>query len=186
MMKIAITRTDGGVSIISLAPGADVVVEVDKWKESSPGQYVSHQEFGQPLPDKALRNAWSLSGSSIACDRNVVISLKAAEIKAERDRRKGLGVAAAGKWFHSDDGSRIQQLGLVMMGAGVPSGLEWKTLDGSFVTMTPTLAMQIFAATAASDQGLFACAESHRAAMSVSADPSSYDHLTGWPLAYGE
>uniref|UniRef100_UPI002FC852FA hypothetical protein n=1 Tax=Devosia sp. TaxID=1871048 RepID=UPI002FC852FA len=38
------------------------------------------------------------------------------QIKAERDRRKALGVLAAGNWYHSDADSRIQQLGLVLMG----------------------------------------------------------------------
>lgn len=105
-------------------------------------------------------------------------------IKAERDRRKSLGVAAGGKRFHSDDASRIQQLALVMMGAGIPAGLMWKTLDGSFVAMTQALAGQIFANTAAQDAAVFAAAESHRAAINALSDPvgiAAYDHLTGWP-----
>lgn len=109
-----------------------------------------------------------------------------AGIKAERDRRKAGGVKVGAKWFHSDDGSRIQQMGLVMMGASIPTGLQWKTMDGSFITMTQALAGNVFAATAASDQAVFAAAETHRVAMEASADPASYDYSGGWPKIYGE
>lgn len=107
-------------------------------------------------------------------------------IKAERDRRKAGGVKVGAKWFHSDDASRIQQMGLVMMGASIPAGLQWKTMDGSFITMTQALAGTVFAAAAASDQAIFAVAETHRVAMEASADPASYDYSGGWPKVYGE
>jgi len=105
------------------------------------------------------------------------------EIKAERDRRKAAGVHVAGKAFHSDADSRIQQLGLVMLGASIPAGLQWKTLDGTFVTMTQQLAQQVFAATAASDQAIFAAAEAHRIAMLAASDPAAYDFSGDWPEA---
>ena len=107
-------------------------------------------------------------------------------IKAERDRRKAGGVKVGAKWFHSDDGSRIQQMGLVMMGAAIPANLQWKTMDGTFITMTQTLASQVFQAVAASDQAVFTAAETHRATMEASTDPASYDYSTGWPKIYGE
>ena len=108
------------------------------------------------------------------------------KIKAERDRRKAGGVKVGAKWFHSDDGSRIQQMGLAMMGASLPAGLQWNTMDGSFITMTQTLASQVVQAVAASDHAVFAAAEAHRVAMEASADPASYDYSGGWPKIYGE
>jgi len=108
------------------------------------------------------------------------------DIKNERDRRKAGGVKVGAKWFHSDDGSRIQQIGLVMMGAGIPADLQWKTMDGSFIAMNQTVAGAVFAAAAANDQAVFAVAEGHRVAMEASADPASYDYSTGWPKIYGE
>lgn len=106
-------------------------------------------------------------------------------IKAERDRRKYLGIKVGSHWFHSDDPSRIQQLALVMMGAGIPPGLQWKTLTPTpppaFVAMTQALAQQIFQATALSDQSIFAAAESHRIAMEASDRPDLYDFSSGWP-----
>lgn len=108
-------------------------------------------------------------------------------IKAERDHRTENGGYKVGtKWFHSDQKSRSQQLGLVLLGASIPANLQWKTMDGSFVTMTQQLAGQVLAAAAASDQAIFAAAEVHKAAMEASADPAAYDFSTGWPKVFGE
>lgn len=107
-------------------------------------------------------------------------------IQAERDRRKAGGVKVGDNWFHSDDTSRIQQLGLVMMGANMPNNIMWKTMSGSFVQMTPTLAGQIFQSIAASDMTIFSTAEQKRAEMMASAVPENYNYLIGWPLIYGE
>lgn len=108
-------------------------------------------------------------------------------IKAERDRRKVLGVKVGANWFHSDDSSRIQQLALMMMGAGIPPGLQWKTLTTTpppvFVTMTQALATGIFQATAASDAAVFQACEVHRVAMEASATPEAYDFSGGWPAS---
>lgn len=111
-------------------------------------------------------------------------------IKAERDRRKFLGVKVGQHWFHSDDSSRIQQLALVMMGASLPTGLQWKVLTLTpppvFVTMTPALAQAIFQATAANDAAIFAAAETHRLAMESSASPAAYNFSGGWPVSIEE
>lgn len=108
-------------------------------------------------------------------------------IKAERDRRKYLGVKVGAHWFHSDDASRIQQMSLMLMGQSMPAGILWKTLTSApppvFVTMTPSLALAIFNATAASDMAVFAAAEAHRVAMEASADPGAYDFTGGWPVS---
>lgn len=108
------------------------------------------------------------------------------KIKSERDRRKAGGVHVGSKWFHSDDASRIQQIGLVMFGANIPANLMWKTMDGSFVLMTQTLAMQIFQTTAYSDQAIFTIAEQHKQSIMQSNEPLTYNYLAGWPLTYGE
>jgi len=108
-------------------------------------------------------------------------------IKTERDRRKSeCGYKAGNYWFHSDDTSRIQQIGLVMLGANLPNNIMWKTMSGAFVLMTPTLAGQIFQAAMISDTTIFGIAEQKRAAMLVSADPEHFDYLSGWPKGYGE
>ena len=108
-------------------------------------------------------------------------------IKSERDRRAGLGVKVGQHWFHSDQKSRTQQLGLVLLGANIPAGLQWKTLTLTpppvFVPMTQQLAQAIVSATAASDTAIFTAAEAHRVAMEASAAPQDYDFSVGWPTS---
>lgn len=106
------------------------------------------------------------------------------EIRTERERRKNAGYLVAGHRFHSDADSRIQQLGLVMMGQSMPAGIQWRTLDSGFVTMTPSLAAAIFNAAASADMQLFAAAEAHRAAVNELTDLAAinaYDFSGGWP-----
>ena len=133
---------------------------------------------GPAIPDQAT------------LDSDIVVRIKDKMwdlIKDERDRRTQTGGYKVGTdWYHSDTSSRIQQLGLVMMGAGLPPDLYWKTMSGGFVLMTQTLAGQIFQAAAASDMTIFTIAEQKKAAMLASANPENYDHLSGWPLIYGE
>lgn len=123
-------------------------------------------------------------------DRSITDGLVWEQIKVKRDQCKAGGVkvkvGTVNKWFHSDEASRIQQMGLVMMGASIPANLQWKTLDGSFVTMTQAVAQSVFAAAAASDQAIFAVAEGHRAALAACEDPAVYDYSTGWPAIFGE
>lgn len=122
-----------------------------------------------------------------------VVSMVSAEINTHRDtltRNGGYKVVVGGedKWFHSDVFSRSQQIGLFVMGANVPANLKWKTMDGSFVTMTQALAQQIFQAAAASDMAIFAAAEAHKAAIGAAVDVeeiAAYDwRSTGWPETY--
>lgn len=107
-------------------------------------------------------------------------------IQAERDRRKAAGIKVGDDWFHSDDMSRIQHLGLVMFGQSMPAGIMWKTMTGTFVQMTPALAQSIFTGIAVKDTQIFAVAEQHRQNMLASPDPAAYDYSSGWPLVFGE
>ena len=132
---------------------------------------------------------WSYDGQDFTAPAPDLTSLRAAhweDIKRERDRRTQQGgYQVAGKWYHSDTFSRTQQMGLVMMGAGIPGGLQWKTMDGSFVTMTQTLAGQVFAAAAASDAAMFSHAEQIKAVME--ADPVNFSLASQtWPTVFGE
>lgn len=110
------------------------------------------------------------------------------QIKALRDKYiQSGGYKVAGKWFHSDTFSRTQQIGLVMLGLNIPAGLQWKTMDGSFVLMTQALSQQVFAAAAQQDTAIFANAEFHRAAingMTTIDEIEIYDITTGWPEVF--
>lgn len=110
---------------------------------------------------------------------------KWAAIKLERARRQAGGVKVGDKWFHSDDASRLQLLPRLLLGADVLT-VDWKTMDGSTVPMTQSLAQAIFQAITLADQAIFAKAEQHKAAMMSCSDPANYDATTGWPIIYGE
>lgn len=107
-------------------------------------------------------------------------------IKSLRENKtQNGGYQAAGKWFHSDTFSRSQQLGLVMMGASIPAGLQWKTMDGSFIAMTPALAQQVFQAAATQDGAIFRHAEQLKSWIDESSDPEVIDINAGWPETFG-
>jgi len=105
-------------------------------------------------------------------------------IKSERDRRVGAGVAVGNKWFHTDTFSRAQQLGLSALGKAIPANTQWKSMDGSCVLMTATLANQILAAAVQQDIAIFAAADRHIALMRTSPDPLKYDYSQGWPPSF--
>lgn len=103
-------------------------------------------------------------------------------IKAERDRRRSAGCPLGGGIvIHSDDTSRIQQIGLVMLGNNIPVGLKWKAMGGQFLDMTPTLANQMFGAQAQRDTALFSHAEALILAVNAAIDPETVDITAGWP-----
>jgi hypothetical protein len=62
----------------------------------------------------------------------------------------------------------------------------WKTMSGTFIEMTQSLAQQIFGAVATSDVVIFGVAENHRANVNASSDPNSYNYMVNWPPVYGE
>jgi hypothetical protein len=132
---------------------------------------------GDPIPPKSELDPYLIK---------VLQNNKWKEIQTYRDQRKVLGTFVVDKWFNSDDFSRIQQLGLVMMGTNMPPGIMWKTMDGSFIPMTPQLAQQLFFAVATQDMVIFGVAEHHRVAMMASSHPDTYDFSQGWPKVYGE
>lgn len=135
------------------------------------------------------RQVWSVVDLEGAELIEKVAAIKLArwnEIKSLRDTKIQLGgFPAAGKWFHSDTLSRSQHLGMVISGANLPQ-IPWKTMDGSYMTTTPTLVQQIFAAAFSQDTALFAYADTLKAQMEASNDPVAFDITVGWPTTYGD
>jgi hypothetical protein len=142
---------------------------------------------------------WTITGSNITTPTQqqyeAVMKERARlrkwrEIQEWRDDRiQNGGYKVGNYWFHSDNVSRIQQLGLLMLGANMPPNLMWKTMSGEFVQMTATLAQQVFQAAAASDIAIHAVAEVHRQQVMSSDDPNEYDWKTrspSWPKVFGE
>ena len=136
------------------------------------GPYIAawHSAHPQPTPEQIE-----------AAAKPAALAAITEQIKAERDRRKELGVPVGPYRFHSDSASRIQQLALVMLGANMPADLVWRTMGGVNAPMTPTLAGQVFGATVQRDGALFAVADAHIAAAAAGDDPLAYDFSAGWP-----
>ena len=155
----------------SLFPGIDLETDCTLVDE---GQGPRIARWNRPEPQPT-------ADQIAAAIRPAALALVTQRIKADRDRRKVLGTPVGPNTFHGDPDSRIQQIGLVMMGASLPTGIMWKTVGGAFVEMTPQLAGQIFQATASRDVALFAAAEAHIAAAAASTDPLAYDFSAGWP-----
>lgn len=119
-------------------------------------------------------------------------------IKAKRDQIVLQGIKVGTKWYHSDEASRTKYIGLLRMAdAAVTAGgagttplqyggqdIQWKTMDGTFIKMTVQRANDVFAAVSGLDFAAFAVAETHKAAMEVSADPAAYDFSSGWPATF--
>lgn len=140
-----------------------------------------------------LNDEWvrTVDGDAIAAARLAAGQEAAWEaIKVHRDKLSDTGgyrvtVGNVSKWFHSDIKSQNQQMGLLILGSNVPP-VQWKTMDGTFVTMNQAWATAIFAAAATQGIAIFAAAEVHKAAMMAVDDPTTYDWRAGWPATYSE
>lgn len=153
--------------------------DVKCWADGDGSIYeaIYAQADSDPLPAKSVLDAMILA--SVKAAVWVLIKAKRTQVQAG-----GVRVASVDKWFDSDPNSRTQQLGLVIMGSNMPAGVQWKTMGGEYVTMTPTLAQQIFLAVAALDMQAFANSQAHKAALQASSEPENYDFSTGWPQEY--
>ena len=106
-------------------------------------------------------------------------ALRASKLKQIRDElTENGGCEVGGKWFHTDVKSKQQQMALAMAGVLLPDNLMWKTMDGSFVLMTPTLAGEIFSAQMAREAAIFGICEAKQNDDTPVAD--------GWPARYVE
>lgn len=159
-----------------LSSSGKTVLDIDE-TEIETDLNIDDLEFFGIVSGKVKRKS-AVDIAAIMKNRSIAAIKK--NIKQSRDLRKQGGVKVNEKWFHTDDASRLQQVGLLLMGVNIPP-VQWKTMDESYITMTATIASQIFQAVAALDMTLFANCEKHIAAMSAAVDPESYDYSTGWP-----
>lgn len=77
---IAITRTDGGVSIASNEAAAAV------WIKAHPDLYVSHAEVTEHPTDRTFRNAWKAGAGKV--DHDIPKCKEIAHAKRRADRAK--------------------------------------------------------------------------------------------------
>ena len=129
------------------------------------------------LPDSAI-------ATNLASDQTVMWD----RIQVERDRREAGGVKVGEYWFHTDTPSMLKYLAMMAAGAALPSNINWKTMGGVKVPMTPELIMQVYMTCMAVNNQIFEAGEAHKAAMLAAEDPLKYNYETpgSWPLIYGE
>ncbi|QSA99542.1 MULTISPECIES: DUF4376 domain-containing protein [unclassified Methylomonas] len=127
-----------------------------------------------------------------------------ASVDIERARlwRSGFPVQIGGvaKWFHSDEFSLTQHLGLkdkardVLSAGGTMNDditiggqpVQWSTMDGSSVTITVQVAFDLVSSAGLQQAMVFAASQAHKAAIQTAADLSNYDVLSNWPAVFGE
>ena len=188
MSKILFDAADGLQRLVEVGEGGAVTSSV-LWDERQDGVLPAITLGGM------VRSGATLAFSQDRLDEHNAVVLAAGRaqawerIKAKRELLSDTGgykvvVGGVDKWFHSDAKSKTQQIGLVVAGAAVPS-VPWKTMDGTFVTMTQAIAAAIFQSAAAQDVAIFGRAEQHRIAMEAAPDPLAYDFSSGWPAVFG-
>ncbi|WP_241236045.1 DUF4376 domain-containing protein [Eikenella corrodens] len=93
---------------------------------------------------------------------------------------------SVGKWFQTDDATRLQYLALALesVTGGFKKPINWKTMDNSFLMLTPELLREIMQAMHDDEQADFINAEKHKAAMLKSENPLEYDYSGGWTANY--
>ena len=111
-------------------------------------------------------------------------------IKAKRydNLRHGVYIKSVGKWFQTDDATRLQYLALALenVTGGFKKPINWKTMDNSFLMLTPELLREIMQTMHDDEQADFINAEKHKAAMLKAEHPLEYDYSDGWTANFDE
>ncbi len=111
------------------------------------------------------------------------------QIKEVRTFKMGDGVLlqSIGKWFHTDLYSKQQIHAMVTANTiGLYQAVSWKTLDNSYVQLTPTLLLQVFGAMLENEARLFEVGRVHYEALHTSNDPVNYDVTNMWPSTFSD
>ena len=111
------------------------------------------------------------------------------EIKEIRTFKMNDGVflQSIGKWFHTDLYSKQQIQSLVTANIiGLYKTTAWKTLDNTYVQLTPLLLLQVFGAMLVTEEQLFGIGKLHYVKLYASNDPVNYDVTNMWPSTFSD
>ena len=162
------------------------------------GQIVMPGKDGKPvLADPAPCPSSTWNGEQWHIDPECAARLKAEQqdemwerIKAKRydNLRHGVYIKSVGKWFQTDDATRLQYLALALesVTGGFKKPINWKTMDNSFLMLTPELLREIMQAMHDDEEADFINAEKHKAAMLKAKHPLEYDYSDGWTANFDE
>lgn len=160
------------------------------------GQIVMPGKDGKPvLADPAPCPSSTWDGEQWHIDPECAARLKAEQqeevwerIKDKRydNLRHGVYAKSVGKWFQTDDATRLQYLALALesVTGGFKKPINWKTMDNSFLMLTPELLREIMQTMHDDEEADFINAEKHKAAMLKAENPLKYDYSDGWTANY--
>ena len=164
----------------------------------SAGQVIMPGKDGKPvLAEQPPCPSSTWDGEQWHIDPECAAQLKAEQqdemwerIKAKRydNLRHGVYIKSVGKWFQTDDATRLQYLALALesVTGGFKKPINWKTMDNSFLMLTPELLREIMQAMHDDEQADFINAEKHKAAMLQAENPLKYDYSDGWTANFDE
>ena len=164
----------------------------------SNGQVIMPNKAGQPvLAEQPPCPSSTWDGEQWHIDPECAARLKAEQqdemwerIKDKRydNLRHGVYAKSIGKWFQTDDATRLQYLALALesVTGGFKKPIKWKTMDNSFLMLTPELLREIMQTMHDDEEADFINAEKHKAAMLQAENPLEYDYSDGWTANFDE
>ena len=164
------------------------------------GQIVMPGKDGRPvLADPAPCPSSTWDGEQWHIDPECAARLKAEQqdemwerIKAKRydNLRHGVYIKSVGKWFQTDDATRLQYLTLrTLPDKSFPLKEPWRTMDNTDLPpekCTKALFEEIVMQMVADEMADFHNAKRHRAAMLQAEHPLEYDYSDGWTANFDE
>ena len=171
--------------------------------QTSDGAAVVIEQVGE-LPDGLTfapreneHQTWDAKAKSWVLPPAVAVQIKEQQqdemweqIKAKRydNLRHGVYAKSVGKWFQTDDATRLQYLALALesVTGGFKRPITWKTMDNSFLQLTPELLREIMQTMHDDEEADFINAEKHKAAMLKAENPLEYDYSDGWTENFDE
>ena len=164
------------------------------------GQIVMPGKDGKPvLADPAPCTSCTWDGEKWHIDPECAAKLKAEQqaevwerIKQKRydNLRQGVYVKSVGKWFQTDDATRLQYLTLrTLPDKSFPLKEPWRTMDNTDLPpekCTKALFEEIVMQMVADEMADFHNAKRHRAAMLQADNPLDYDYSGGWTANFDE
>lgn len=164
----------------------------------SNGQVIMPNKDGKPvLADPAPCPSSTWDGEQWHIDPECAARLKAEQqdemwerIKAKRynNLRHGVYIKSVGKWFQTDDATRLQYLTLrTLPDEAFPLKEPWKTMDNTFLPKekcTKALFDEIVMQMVNDETADFHNAERHRLTMLKADKPLEYDYSKGWTANY--
>ena len=149
------------------------------------------------LPRENEYQTWDAKAKAWVLPPDVAARLKAEQqdemwerIKAKRydNLRHGVYIKSVGKWFQTDDATRLQYLTLrTLPDEAFPLKEPWKTMDNTFLPKekcTKALFDEIVMQMVNDETADFHNAERHRLTMLKADKPLEYDYSKGWTANY--